>query len=75
MTTFYHVSIACPVCGEVQVIEVRNQDQAVSCECGIGGIVNFRGDAESRKMVLVWGFNDDARPVPMPSQKEKEADA
>ena len=64
MTTFHHVSIACPVCGEVQVIEVKS-DQAVLCgDCGIGGIVNFHGNAESRKMVIVWGFSSDARPMP-----------
>ena len=69
MTTFHHVSIACPACGEVQVIEVRDHDQAVSCECGIGGIVNFHGDAENRKMLLVFGFSPDERPMPMPAQK------
>ena len=24
MITFHHVSIACPVCGEVQIIEVKS---------------------------------------------------
>lgn len=65
MITFHHVSIACPVCGEVQIIEVKSIDQVVLCDdCGIGGIVSFQGLAEIRKMVIVWGFSSDARPMP-----------
>lgn len=72
MTTFHHVSIACPVCGEVQVIEVKSDQDVLCGDCGIGGIVYFRGNAESRKMVIVWGFSSDARPMPA---QAKESDA
>ena len=75
MTIFHHVSVACPACGEVQIVEVKSSDQAVLCgDCGIGGIVNFHGNAENRKMVIVWGFNSDTRPMPQAepiSGKEK----
>ena len=27
-------------------------------------IVNFHGSAENRKMVIVWGFVSDTRPMP-----------
>lgn len=51
MTIIHHLSVACPLCGETQVIEVQNSDQTVLCgDCGIAGIVNFHGSAESRRM-------------------------
>ena len=45
--------------------QVNTSDQVVLCDdCGIGGIVSFQGLAEIRKMVIVWGFSSDARPMP-----------
>ena len=71
MTIIHHLSVACPLCGETQVIEVQSSDQAVICgDCGIGGIVNFHGNAENRKMVIVWGFVSDTRPMPMKGKGE-----
>ena len=73
MTIFHHVSVACPACGEVQIVEVKSSDQAVLCgDCGIGGIVNFHGNAENRKMVLVWGFGGETRPMPMSQGSTRE---
>lgn len=31
MTIIHHLSVACPLCGETQVIEVQSSDQAVIC--------------------------------------------
>ena len=73
MTIFHHVSVACPACGEVQIVEVKSSDQAVLCgDCGIGGIVNFHGNAENRKMVIVWGFGGETRPMPMSQGSTRE---
>ena len=73
MTIIHHLSVACPLCGESQVIEVQSSDQSVLCgDCGIAGIVNFHGNAENRKMVLVWGFGGETRPMPMSQGSTRE---
>ena len=57
MTVIHHVTIACPVCGEIQTVALTKAEDGfaeAACECGATCFVGVQEKYEEQFLVTTW---------------------
>ena len=60
MTVIHHVTIACPICGEVQTVAIQGHETKVPCECGAIGEVG-RHHTSKRVVLITWYLPEESQ--------------